>query len=399
MFNAIQAAPPDAILGLTEAFRNDPNADKINLTVGVYKDEQGQTPILKSVKTAEAKLLEGESSKGYLPIGGLGEFCDLTQTLYFGDNHEVVSSKRAVTFQTPGGTGALRVAADFVHQNFPSASIWCSIPTWPNHPKVFQAAGVNVETYAYFDAASHGVNIDGMLDAIRAIPAGDVVCLHACCHNPTGADPTAEQWKQIADVVYERGLLPFLDFAYLGFGDGIESDRAALMEFARPGAELLVASSYSKNFGLYCERVGALTVMTVDSGSAKTVASQFKATIRTNYSNPPSHGALIVREILLDNALRGQWDGELAEMRERINGMRTLFTQTMAERLPDRDFSFIQRQRGMFSYTGLTAEQVDTLREKYSIYIVRDGRINVAGINPTNVGPLCDAISSVLKEG
>jgi len=397
MFDSSQAAPPDAILGLSEALRNDSNADKVNLTVGVYKDEHGQTPVLKSVKTAEAKLLEGESSKGYLPIGGLAEFCDLTQTLYFGNDHEVVSSKRAATFQTPGGTGALRVAADFVHQNFPSASIWCSTPTWPNHPEVFEAAGVNVENYAYFDAASHGINIDGMLDTIRAVPAGDVVCLHACCHNPTGADPTAEQWKQIADVVYERGLLPFLDFAYLGFGDGIESDRAALLEFARPGAELLVASSYSKNFGLYRERVGALTVVTANADSAKTVASQVKATIRTNYSNPPSHGASIVREILVDSALREQWNGELAEMRERINGMRTLFTQTMAERLPDRDFSFIGRQRGMFSYSGLTAEQVDRLREKFSIYIVRDGRINVAGINPTNVGPLCDAISSVLK--
>jgi aspartate aminotransferase len=396
MFDAIQAAPPDAILGLTEAFRNDANPDKVNLTVGVYKDETGGTPILDTVKVAEARLLEGESSKGYLPIGGLAEFCDLTQNLYFGDGHEVGSSKRAATFQTPGGTGALRVAADFIHQNFPTASIWCSTPTWPNHPKVFAAAGVSVRNYPYFDAASHGVNIDGMLDAIKAAPVGDVICLHACCHNPTGADPSAEQWKQIADAVYERGLLPFLDFAYLGFGDGIESDRSALIEFARPGAELLVASSYSKNFGLYSERVGALTVVTAAADSAKTVASQVKATIRTNYSNPPSHGASIVREILVDDALRQQWDGELAEMRERINGMRKLFTQTMAERLPDRDFSFIGRQRGMFSYTGLSGDQVDTLRDKFSIYIVRDGRINVAGINPGNVGPLCDAVSSVL---
>lgn len=399
MFDAIQAALPDAILGLTEAFRGDDNPNKVNLTVGVYKDETGATPILESVKAAEARLLEGEASKGYLPIGGLGEFCDLTQALYFGDDHEVVSSKRAATFQTPGGTGALRVAADFIHQNFPSASIWCSTPTWPNHPKVFKAAGVNVENYPYFDADSHGVNIDGMLEAIKSAPAGDVICLHACCHNPTGADPSADQWKQIADAVYERGLLPFLDFAYLGFGDGIESDRSALTEFARPGAELLVASSYSKNFGLYSERVGALTVVTGAADSAKTVASQVKATIRTNYSNPPSHGASIVREILVDAALRQQWDGELAEMRERINGMRRLFTQTMADRLPGRDFSFIERQRGMFSYSGLTAEQVDTLREKFSIYIVRDGRINVAGINPGNVGPLCDAVSSILGPG
>ncbi|NQV26508.1 MAG: aspartate/tyrosine/aromatic aminotransferase [Rhodopirellula sp.] len=396
MFDAIQAAPPDAILGLTEAFKNDANADKVNLTVGVYKDERGQTPTLESVKAAEAILLKGEASKSYLPIGGLGEFCDLTQALYFGDGHEVIDSGRAATFQTPGGTGALRVAADFVHQNFPSASIWCSTPTWPNHPKVFQAAGVNVKNYPYFDAGSQGVNIDGMLAAISEAPAGDVICLHACCHNPTGADPSVDQWKQIADAVYDRGLLPFLDFAYLGFGDGIEPDRSALLEFARPGVEMLVASSYSKNFGLYSERVGALTVVTSDSSSAKTVASQVKVTIRTNYSNPPAHGAEIVREILADSELRQQWNDELTEMRERINGMRKLFTQEMAERLPDRDFSFIKRQRGMFSYTGLTAEQVDTLREQFSIYIVRDGRINVAGINPGNVGPLCDAIASVL---
>ena len=397
MFDAIQAAPPDAILGLGEAFKNDSNAEKVNLTVGVYKDKVGQTPVLDSVKAAETKLLAAGASKGYLPIDGLGQFCDLTQKLYFGDDHEVVSSGRAATFQTPGGTGALRIAGDFVHQNFPSAAIWCSTPTWPNHPKVFQAAGVDVKNYPYFDAASHGVNVDAMLDTISQAPAGDVICLHACCHNPTGADPSAEQWKRIADAVYDRGLLPFLDFAYLGFGDGIEPDRSALMEFARPGAELLVASSYSKNFGLYSERVGALTVVTADAGSAKRVASQVKATIRTNYSNPPMHGAAIVSEILADSALCQRWVEELAEMRERINGMRKLFTQTMTERLPDRDFSFIERQRGMFSYTGLTAEQVDTLREKFSIYIVRDGRINVAGINPDNVGPVCDAISSVLR--
>ena len=397
MFDAIQAAPPDAILGLTEAFRKDSNPDKVNLTVGVYKDEGGRTPVLATVKAAEAKLLETETTKGYLPIDGLTEFCNLTQSLYFGDDHEVVTAGRAATAQTPGGTGALRVAADFMHQNIPSASIWCSTPTWPNHPKVFQAAGLKVERYPYFDADAHGVNLDAMLAAIREIPAGDIICLHACCHNPTGADPSAEQWKQIADAVYDQDLLPLLDFAYLGFGDGIEPDRTALIEFARPGTELLVASSYSKNFGLYGERVGALTVVTPDADTANTVASQVKAAIRANYSNPPTHGAAIVCEILADGELRQQWDRELAEMRDRINGMRKLFTQAMAERLPDRDFSFIEGQRGMFSFSGLTAEQVDTLKEKHSIYIVRDGRINVAGINASNVAPLCDAISAVLK--
>lgn len=398
MFEAIQAAPPDAILGLSEAFRNDSNPDKVNLTVGVYKDEAGQTPVLAAVQAAEARMLERGSVSGYLPIGGLAAFCDLTQALYFGDDHEVVTSGRAATFQTPGGTGALRVAADFVKKNLPSASIWCSTPTWPNHPKVFGAAGLNVNSYPYFDANSHGVDIDALLAAIAEIPAGDVICLHACCHNPTGADPSAEQWKQIADAVYDRGILPFLDFAYLGFGDGIDADRSALTEFSRPGKELLVAGSYSKNFGLYRERVGALTVVSPDSATAGTVASQVKVAIRTNYSNPPSHGASVVAEILSDTGLREKWDGELATMRDRINGMRKLFTQAMAERLPDRDFTFIEHQRGMFSYSGLTAEQVDALKEEYSIYIVRDGRINVAGINPDNVGPLCDAIASVLSQ-
>lgn len=397
MFENIQSAPPDAILGLNDVFRKDPNPNKINLTVGVFKDERGLTPVLASVKEAEKRILQAEKSKGYLPIDGHEDFCRLTTDLFFGQDHEIVTSGRASTAQTPGGTGALRVAADFLHTNLGEATIWCSTPTWPNHPKVFQAGGLPVKNYPYFDAASHGVNLSGMLNAIKEMSPGQVICLHACCHNPTGADPTPEQWKQIADAVYERGLLPLLDFAYLGFGSGLEADTVSLREFARPGAELVVCSSYSKNFGLYSERVGALTVVAKNADSAKVIASQVRTTIRTNYSNPPSHGGTVVAEILKDAELRAQWESELAAMRNRINGMRTLFTQKMSDKLPGRDFSYIEKQKGMFSYSGLTAAQVDSLRETKAIYIVRDGRINVAGIMPSNIDVLTDAIANLLS--
>ena len=397
MFETVQAAPPDAILGLVEQFKADPAETKVNLTTGVYKDETGNTPVLECVKEAERRLLDAESTKTYLPSDGNAEFCRLTQELYLGADHEIVTSGRAMTAQAPGGTGALRVAGDFISQAVGPTTIWCSTPTWPNHPKVFRAAGHNVESYPYYDAATHGADIGAMLDGIAQIPAGEVICLHACCHNPTGIDPTAEQWKQIADAVYKRGLLPLLDFAYIGFGNGIVEDSTALVEFARAGKELIVASSYSKNFGLYNERTGALTLVTLDADTKKTVASQIKTAIRTNYSNPPSHGGAIVQTVLSDEALTAQWHEELAGMRNRINDTRSLFTTKMAERLPDRDFSFIERQRGMFSYSGLTPEQVDTLREQHSIYIVRDGRINIAGITSANVDYLCDAIAQVVS--
>jgi aspartate/tyrosine/aromatic aminotransferase len=395
MFESIQAAPPDAILGLNEVFRNDPREGKINLTVGVYKDETGLTPILDCVKAAEKRIIEEETSKGYLPIDGDAEYCRLVAELNFGVGHEVLESGRAATAQAPGGTGALRVAGDFLTSTGSARTIWCSTPTWPNHPKVFEASGLEVKNYAYFDAGQHGVNLDGMLAAIKEMPAGDVVCLHACCHNPTGADPSGADWKQIADAVYGQGLTPLLDFAYLGFGAGIDEDAVALREFARPDAELIVASSCSKNFGLYNERVGSLTVVTKDADAAKAVASQVKSAVRVNYSNPPSHGGSIVRTVLGDAGLRSQWEGELAAMRDRINGMRTLFTQKMSERLPGADFSFIEKQNGMFSFSGLTAGQVDQLKDEYAVYAVRSGRINVAGIMPSNVDALCDAIAAV----
>lgn len=396
MFEKVTAAPPDAILGLTEAFRKDPRADKLNLSVGVFKDDQGRTPVLKCVKEAERRLLEGETSKTYLSIEGPAEYGRAVRELMFGSEHEIVRSNRACTAQCPGGTGALRVAADFVRKLFPSATAWFSTPTWPNHQGIFKSAGLNVASYPYFDAQRNGLNFDGMIAALKTAAAGDVVCLHGCCHNPSGVDPSPSQWNTIAEVLAERGALPLLDFAYQGFGRGLKEDAVGLLTLARPGAELLVASSFSKNFGLYNERVGALTLVAKDAASAETSLSQIKACIRTNYSNPPSHGGAIVTTVLGDAGLRQQWDAELADMRNRINGMRTLFQKSMESRKTGRDWSFVTQQTGMFSFSGLSAEQVDALREKHGIYIVRDGRINVAGMSAESMDRFCDAIVSVL---
>lgn len=397
MFETITPAPPDAILGLTEAFKKDPNPNKINLGVGVYKDETGITPILASVKEAERRLLDAETSKSYLPIDGPAEYAAATQALIFGPEHEIVLSGRAVTAQTPGGTGALRVAGDFLKRMRPDATVWLSEPTWPNHPNVFASAGVRVAAYAYFDAGRNGVDFDAMLDAVRSIPAGDVLVLHGCCHNPTGADLSAAQWEAVAQVCGERGILPLIDFAYQGFGEGLDADAVGVRTIARHCEEFLVASSFSKNFGLYNERVGALTLVAATSQAAQAALSHVKRCIRTNYSNPPAHGGQIVRTVLGDPALRSQWEAEVTAMRERINTMRSLFVETLNEMGVDRDFSFIAHQRGMFSFSGLTPEQVHALRERHSVYIVGSGRINVAGMTSSNMDYLCAAIADVLR--
>ncbi|MCC6167073.1 MAG: aspartate/tyrosine/aromatic aminotransferase [Caldilineaceae bacterium] len=396
MFEQFTPAPPDAILGLTEAFKKDPNPRKINLGVGVYKDEAGNTPVLRTVRKAEERILQTEKTKTYLPIEGSPVYAAATQALLFGAEHEVVQSKRAATAQAPGGTGALRVAADLIHKLMPGARVWLSDPTWPNHPGIFQAAGLQIKTYPYFDAAGNGVAFDAMLAALRAIPSGDAVLLHVCCHNPTGVDLTREQWRAVADAVAERALLPILDFAYQGFANGLAEDATGLLELARPGAELLVANSYSKNFGLYAERVGALTVIAKDAQSADTMLSHVKQAIRANFSNPPVHGSAIVSTILNDPALRREWEDEVAEMRDRINAMRHLFVETLNEKGVQRDFSFIARQRGMFSFSGLTPEQVKALRDRYAIYIVGSGRISVAGMTADSMDYLCSAIADVL---
>ena len=397
MFEKFTPAPPDAILGLTETFKQDPNPNKINLGVGIYKDAQGRTPILKSVKQAEERLLKNENTKNYLGIDGLPEYNSAVQTLLLGAGHEVLQSQRAVTAQAPGGTGALRVAADFIARLLPGARVWLSDPTWPNHPNVFKAAGIQIGSYPYFDDRRNRVNFEAMLNAFRNIPTGDVVLLHGCCHNPTGSDLSVAQWQQIADLVTERKLLPLIDFAYQGFADGLQEDAGGLLAMARPGCELLVASSFSKNFGLYNERVGALTLVAADKNAAQTALSHIKQAIRANFSNPPAHGALIVSTVLNDPTLRAQWEGEVTEMRERINTMRHLFVETLNEKGVDRDFSFIARQRGMFSFSGLNNEQVKALREKHAVYIVGGGRISVAGMTEGNMDYLCNAIADVLK--
>ncbi len=396
MFEQVTAAPPDSILGLTEAFKKDARPEKLNLSVGVFKDDKGQTPVLKCVKEAERRLLDVEATKTYLSIEGPAEYGRAVRELMFGADHEIVKSNRTCTAQCPGGTGALRVAADFTRKLFPNATAWFSTPTWPNHQGIFKSAGLNVAAYPYFDAAKNSLDFDGMIGVLGQVATGDIVCLHGCCHNPSGVDPTAEQWMKIADVLADRKALPLLDFAYQGFGRGLKEDAVGLMSLARPGAEMLVASSFSKNFGLYNERVGALTLVAKDAAQAETALSQIKTCVRTNYSNPPSHGGAIVTTVLSDATLRQQWDGELAEMRNRINGMRTLFQQSMAKRPTGRDWLFITKQTGMFSFSGLKPEQVDALREKHGIYIVRDGRINVAGMSADSMDRLCDAIVAVL---
>lgn len=396
MFETLDLAPPDAILGLTEAFQKDPNPRKINLTVGVYKDARGATPVLACVKEAERRLLQSESTKGYLAIDGLPEFDRLARELPFGAEHEIVASGRAATVQTPGGTAALRVAGDLLARKFPGARIWMSNPTWANHANVFTSAGLDIQRYAYLDQRGTGLDFDAMLASLAEIPRGDVLLLHACCHNPTGIDPTPEQWRRISAVVAERNLLPLVDFAYHGFGHGLAEDAAGLLELAQPGRELLVCSSFSKNFGLYGERVGALTIVAGAPDAALAALSHAKSCVRSNYSNPPKHGAAVVAAVLADADLRRQWEDELAGMRDRINGLRRLFADTMSAKAPGSDFSFITRQCGMFSYSGLNRLQVDRLRNEFSIYVVGDGRMNVAGMSEDAMDQLCTAIAAVL---
>ena len=396
-FEALPMAPADPILGLTEAFNKDPNLDKINLSVGVYKDADGQTPVFHSVKRAEECILREETTKDYMPIQGSAHYAKAVQGLVFGADHAAVAEKRVATAHTPGGTGALRVAGDFIKQMLPGRTVWLSNPTWPNHPSVFKAAGLPTNTYPYFDAATNALDFDAMTAKLKTISEGDVVLLHGCCHNPTGIDPTPEQWQIIGDILEERKLLPLVDFAYQGLGDGLNEDATGVRALCRPGRELLICSSFSKNFGLYNERVGALSVVAAHEQAAQIVLSQLKVCIRANYSNPPAHGATIITTVLNDAGLRKEWEGEVTAMRNRINGMRSLFVETLKAKGVQRDFSFLKQQRGMFSFSGLNKEQVEALRQKYAIYILGSGRINVAGMTQTNMGPLCDAIADVLR--
>ncbi|HEI8865545.1 amino acid aminotransferase [Serratia sp. AKBS12] len=396
MFEKITAAPADPILGLTDIFRADARPNKINLGIGVYKDETGKTPVLTSVKKAEQYLLENETTKNYLGIEGIPAFATCTQELLFGKGSAIITDKRARTAQTPGGTGGLRVAGDFIANQTSAKRVWISNPSWPNHKNVFSAAGLEVLEYDYYDADNHALNFDGLVNSLKQAQAGDVVVFHGCCHNPTGIDPTPEQWSQLAELSAANGWLPLFDFAYQGFANGLEEDAQGLRIFAAKHQELIVASSYSKNFGLYNERVGACTVVAADADTADRAFSQVKAAIRANYSNPPSHGAAVVATILSNEALRAIWEQELTDMRQRIHRMRQLFVNTLQEKGAEQDFSFIINQNGMFSFSGLTKEQVLRLRDEFGVYAVNSGRVNVAGMTPDNMAPLCEAIVAVL---
>jgi aspartate aminotransferase len=394
MFEAIQTAPPDPILGLTEAFQQDPNPRKINLSVGVYQDESGKTPILQCVKQAERLLVEEETSKSYLGIAGCPTYAAESQRLVFGAEIETAC---LATVQSPGGTGALRTAAELLRRQFPHAQVWCSQPTWANHPNIFQSAGLDVQFYPYLDNEGLGLDLDGMLQGLKEARPGDVVCLHACCHNPSGIDPSPEQWQDIATTLKKQGLLPLVDFAYQGFGTGLYEDAEGIRILTAAGLEMLVCSSYSKNFGLYAERIGALTVLAHTAAAAEATLSQLKATIRANYSNPPKHGAAVVARILTDATLRSLWEEEVTAMRDRIQRMRHRFVDTLRTKGVQRDFSFLLEQCGMFSFSGLNPMQVDELRKKHAVYIVGSGRINVAGMTEANMDPLCTAIAGVLS--
>ncbi|WP_100753590.1 amino acid aminotransferase [Vibrio salilacus] len=396
MFEKVVAAPADPILGLTEEFKKDPRAEKINLGVGIYKNEQGETPVLATVKKAETALVETEKTKSYLTIEGTAEYGLAVQKLLFGTDAEIVSAKRAKTAQAPGGTGALRVAGEFIKRQLGDVKIWISNPTWANHNGVFTAAGIETAQYSYYNANTQDKDFSAMLADLDKAAPGDIVLLHGCCHNPTGIDPTAEEWEALAKLIANKKLLPLFDFAYQGFAKGVEEDAAGLRIFAKHNKEILVASSFSKNFGLYNERVGAFTLVAESADVATTAFSQVKAIIRSIYSNPPAHGSAVVTHILNNPTLRAEWEQEVKEMRDRIQAMRELFVTTLKEQGVDADFSFIERQNGMFSFSGLSKEQVNRLKDEFAIYIVGSGRISVAGMTRNNMLPLCKGIAAVL---
>ena len=394
---SLSPAPPDPILGLTEAFKADTRPGKVNLAVGVYIDDTGVTPVIPSVLAAERRLLDKAGSKGYLPIDGRPAFKSAVRDLIFGADSEIVRSGRSVTAQTPGGTGALRVAADFLLQTGSSKTIWLSDPTWPNHPQLFSIAGFAVQTYPYLDETGRQVDVGKMLGALRSAVPGDVVLLHGSCHNPSGVDPDQATWAAIGEVIVERELLPIVDFAYQGFGFGLREDADWLSGLARPGLEFLVCTSYSKNFALYNERVGALTIVAADSSRAASALSHVKIAIRSNYSNPPAHGADIVATILNDPTLRAQWEVDLAAMRNRILGNRAALVDALVAANVPGNWEPIRRQRGMFALLGLSAEQVARLRDEFAVYVVGRGRINVAGFTAANLPQVVAAVKTVIE--
>ena len=396
LFSTVELAPRDPILGITEQFAVDPSPHKVNLGVGMYYDENGKLPLLKCVAAAEQAMAEAHAARGYLPIDGIAEYDRAAQGLAFGESSPAVTEQRIATVQGLGGTGALKVAADFLRRLHPEARVLISDPSWENHRALFTQAGFEVATYPYYDPASHGVRFDAMRAALNAAPAGTVVVLHACCHNPTGCDLTAGQWREVVASARERGWVPLLDMAYQGFGRGLAEDAAAARLFVEAGLDCLVATSFSKNFSLYGERVGALSVVCQQRDEAQRVLSQLKVLIRANYSNPPTHGAKAVAAVLADPALRSLWHEELAQMRDRIRRMRERLIAKLREAGVRQDMSFIAAQQGMFSYSGLSAEQMRRLRSEFSVYGVDSGRICVAALNERNLDRVARSIASVM---
>ncbi len=393
---ALVPAPPDPILGLAEAFRADPRPERVNLAVGVYVDDSGTTPILPTVHEAERRILDRSTTKSYRPIDGSAAYRTAVRDLVFGAAHEIVSANRSVTAQTPGGTGALRVGADFLIQTGASRTIWLSEPTWPNHPQLFRLAGFEVRSYPYLDGSGRRIDAERLLGALGRADRGDVVLLHGSCHNPSGVDPSPELWRSIGEVLVARDLVPFIDFAYQGFGDGLFEDADWLAGIARPGLEFLIASSFSKNFALYNERVGALTIVADDASRAAAALSHLKISIRSNYSNPPAHGADVIETILGDPELRARWEIELAGMRGRIHANRDALVAALEAHGVPGEWEPLRRQRGMFALLGLSHEQVARLRDEFAIYVVGGGRINVAGLTAANVDHVVGALAAVI---
>ena len=396
LFSAVDMAPRDPILGLNEQFATDANPNKVNLGVGVYYDDAGKLPLLACVQAAEVQLGANPKPRGYLPMDGIAAYDGAVKALVFGPGSEPLQANRVATVQALGGTGALRLGADLLYQ-MGSRKALISNPSWENHRGIFQRAGFAVDTYAYYNETTRGVDFAGMLDSLQQAAAGTVVVLHACCHNPTGYDLTAQQWQAVTEVVKQRQLVPFLDMAYQGFRDSIEADGAAVHAFVAAGIDCLVATSFSKSFSLYGERVGALSVVCQSADESARVLSQLKLIVRTNYSNPPTHGAALVATVLGTPELRQQWEAELGSMRERIKAMRAALVQGLAEAGVTQDVSFITEQAGMFSYSGLSAEQMQRLRSEFGVYGVNSGRICVAALNTGNVAYVCQAMAAVMK--
>ncbi len=397
IFAAVELAPRDPILGLTEGFNADTRAAKVNLGVGVYYDDKGKVPLLGAVRAAEKARLEAAPARSYQPIDGLAAYNQAVQTLLFGADSLLIKDGRLVTIEALGGTGALKVGADFLRHLYPEARVYISDPSWENHRALFEFAGFAVDSYPYYDAGTRSVNFTAMKAGLAALPAHAIVVLHACCHNPTGADLSTAQWREVVEIVRDRDLIAFVDMAYQGFADGIKEDAVALDLFAASGLQFFVASSFSKSFSLYGERVGALTLVAANRDEAARVLSQVKRVIRTNYSNPPTHGGAIVAAVLTSPELRRQWEDELAGMRERLRTVRIALVDKLKAKGVAQDFGFVVSQRGMFSYTGLSPEQVERLKTDFGIYAVSTGRICLAALNSQNIDYVADAIAKVLK--